>query len=170
MHVYDPVYKGSSLDAFLYLQGNQVGLVLLGRWASLPRLPLGLVDQILSLPQLPGVVWELLFNLEEGEALIWCYQERSETTETKDEEIKSVDHLGFQVLGGLVRVAEQPLDFLEQLLGQAAGRDQIQIFTFGDWTPCYSRLMERRARATSPHRRGESYCDARQGLSLARGQ
>lgn len=43
-----------------------------------------------------------------------------------------MDHLGFQVLGGLVRVAEQPLDFLEQLLGQAAGGDQIQIFTFGD--------------------------------------
>lgn len=41
------------------------------------------------------------------------------------------------------------------------GKGQVQIFTFGDSAQYYSRLMERWARATSPQRRGESYCDAR---------
>lgn len=45
-------------------------------------------------------------------------------TETTHMEIKRVDHLGFQVLGGLMRVAKQPLHFLEQLLGEAAGENR----------------------------------------------
>lgn len=45
----------------------------------------------------------------------------AETTHVK---IKIADHLGFQVLGGLMRVAKYPLHFLEQLLSEAAGENR----------------------------------------------